>query len=155
MTASGHTIPLAVFVTPSGHGGGCCSPLSASGMGCAAGEPGVRCGRVWGRLLSASLSLSLKCGCSVSSLCGECCFLISACSYLERSWCRVAAVVSASGVWVRVCPGAFDGDSTAWVLLRRLCLASAPPCRFRARFASRRSRWGMPNARSGSSLLVH
>ena len=24
---------------------------------------------------------------------GECCFLISACSYLERSWHRVAAVV--------------------------------------------------------------
>ena len=63
---------------------------------------------------------------------GECCFLISACSYLERSWCRVAAVVSASGAWVRLCPAAFDGDSTAWVLLRRLCLASAPPCRFRA-----------------------
>ena len=48
---------------------------------------------------------------------GECCFLIAACSYLERSWCRVAAVVSASGAWVRLCPAAFDGDSTAWVLL--------------------------------------
>ena len=29
-----------------------------------------------------------------------------------------------------------------------------PPCRFRARFAGRRSRWGVPNARSGRSLLV-
>ena len=80
---------------------------------------------------------------------GEGCFLISACSYLERSWCRVAAVVSASGPWVRLCPSVFDGDSTAWVLLRRLCLASAPPCRFHARFAGRRSRWGVPNARPG------
>ena len=59
---------------------------------------------------------------------GECCFLISACSYLERSWCRVAAVVSASGALVRLCPAASDGDSTAWVLLRRLCLGPAPPC---------------------------
>ena len=71
MTASGHTIPLPVFVTASGHGGGRSSPLSASGMGCAASEPGVRCRRVWGRLLSPSLSLSLKCGCSVSSLVGS------------------------------------------------------------------------------------
>ena len=63
MTGSGHAIPLAA----SGHGGGRCSPLSASGMGSAAGVPGVRCGRVWGRLLSPSLPLSLKCGCSVSS----------------------------------------------------------------------------------------
>ena len=85
MTASGPAIPLAVFVTASGYGGGRCSPLSASGMGSVAGEPGMRCGSVWGRLLSLSLPLSLKCGCSVSSLCGECCFLISACSYLERS----------------------------------------------------------------------
>ena len=66
MTASGPAIPLAIFMTASGHGSGRCSPLSASGMGSAAGEPGVRCGRVWGRLLSRSLSLSLKCGCSVS-----------------------------------------------------------------------------------------
>ena len=85
MTDSGPAIPLAVFMTASGLGGGRCSPLSASGMGSAAGEPGVRCGGVWGRLLSPSLPLSLKCGCSVSSLCGECFFLISACSYLERS----------------------------------------------------------------------
>ena len=85
MTDSGPAIPLAVFMTASGHGGGRCSPLSASGMGSAAGEPGVRCGRVWGHLLSPSLPLSLKCGCSVSSLCGEGCFLISACSYLEWS----------------------------------------------------------------------
>ena len=69
--------------------------------------------------------------------------------------CRVAAVVSASGAWVRLCPAAFDGDSTAWVVLRRLCLASAPPCRFRAQFAGRRLRWGGPNAQSGRSLLVH
>ena len=54
---------------------------------------------------------------------GECCFLIFTCSYLEQSWCRVAAVVSASGAWVQLCPAAFDGDSIAWVLLRRLCLA--------------------------------
>ena len=74
-----------MIVTASDHGGGRCSPLSASSMGRAAGEPGVRCGRVWGRLLSPSLPLSLKCGCSNSSLCGECCFLISACSYWERS----------------------------------------------------------------------
>ena len=84
MTDSGPVIPVAVFMTASGHGGGRCFPLSASGMGSAAGEPGVRCGRVWGRLLSPSLPLSLKCGCSVSSLGGECCLLISACSYLER-----------------------------------------------------------------------
>ena len=71
MTASGPAIPLAVFVTASGHGGGCCSPLSASGIGSAAGEPGGRCGRVWGRLLSPSLPLSLDCGCSVSSLVGS------------------------------------------------------------------------------------
>ena len=71
MTASSHAIPLAVFVTASDHGGGRCSPLSASGMGYAAGEPGVRCGRVWGRLLSPSLPLSLKCGCSDSSLVGS------------------------------------------------------------------------------------
>ena len=68
MTASGHAIPLAVFVTARGHGGGRCSPLSASGMGGAAGEPG---GRVWGRLLSPGLPLSLKCGCSLSSLVGS------------------------------------------------------------------------------------
>ena len=71
MTASGPAIPLAVFVAASGHGGGRCSPLSASGMGSAAGEPGVRCGRVSGRWLSPSLPLSLKCGCSVSSLVGS------------------------------------------------------------------------------------
>ena len=58
MTASGPAIPLAVFVTASGHGGGRYSPLYASGMGSAAGEPGMRCGRVWGRLLSPSLLLS-------------------------------------------------------------------------------------------------
>ena len=71
MNASGHAIPLAVFVTASGHGGGRCSPLSASGRGCAAGESGVRCGRLWGRLLFPTLPLSLKCGCSVSSLVGS------------------------------------------------------------------------------------
>ena len=71
MTASDPAIPLAVFVTAGGHGGGRCSPLSTSGMGSAAGEPGVRCSRVWGRLLSPSLPLSLKCGCSVSSLVGS------------------------------------------------------------------------------------
>ena len=71
MTASSAAIPLAVFVTASGHGGARCSPLSASSMGSAAGEPGVRCGRVWRRLLSPSLPLSLKCGCSVSSLVGS------------------------------------------------------------------------------------
>ena len=71
MTASVPAIPLTVFVTASSHGGGRCSPLSASGMVSAAGESGVRCGRVWGRLLSPSLPLSLKCGCSVSSLVGS------------------------------------------------------------------------------------
>ena len=71
MTANGRTIPLAVFVTASGHGSGRCSPLSASGMGSAAGEPDVKYGRVWGRLLSPSLPLSLLCGCSVSSLLGS------------------------------------------------------------------------------------
>ena len=49
MTDSSPAIPLAVFMTASGHGGGRCSPLSASGVESAAGEPGVRCGRVWGR----------------------------------------------------------------------------------------------------------
>ena len=66
MTARGPAILLAVFVTASGHGSGRYSPLSAS-MGSVAGEPGVRCGRVWRRLLSPSLLLSLKCDCSVSS----------------------------------------------------------------------------------------
>ena len=139
MTASGPAISLAVFMTASSHGGGRCSPLSASGMGSMAGKPGVRCGRVWECLLSPSLSLSLKCGCSVSSLCGECCYLISACSYLERSYYGVAAVASASGARVCLCPAALDDDSTTWVLLR---LASAPPCRFHAQFAGRRLRWG-------------
>ena len=69
--AGSPAIPLAVFVTASGHGGGRCSPLSTSGMGSTAGEPGVGCGRVWGRLLSPSLPLSLKCGCSVFSLVGS------------------------------------------------------------------------------------
>ena len=49
MTVSGHAIPHAVFLTTCGHGGGRCSPLSACGMGRAAGELGVRCERVWGR----------------------------------------------------------------------------------------------------------
>ena len=40
------------------------------------------------------------------------------------------------------------------MLLQRLRLASAPHCRFRARFAGRRSRWGVPTARSSRSLLV-
>ena len=60
MTDSGPAIPLAVSVTASDHGGGRFSPLSASGMGRAAGEPGVSCGRVWGWLLSPSLLLSLS-----------------------------------------------------------------------------------------------
>ena len=68
MTDGGPAIPLAVFVTANGYGGGRWPPLAASGMGSAAGEPGVRCRRVWGRLLSPSLPLSLRCGCSVSSL---------------------------------------------------------------------------------------
>ena len=38
-----------------------------------------------------------------------------------------------------MCPAAFDGDSATWVLLRRLCLVSTPPCRFRGRW----SRWGV------------
>ena len=66
MTDGGPAIPLAVFVTASGYGVGRCSPMSASGMGSAAGKPGVRCRRVWGRLLAPSLPLSLKFGCSVS-----------------------------------------------------------------------------------------
>ena len=107
----------------SGHGGGRCSPMSASGVGRAAGEPGVSCGRMWGRFLSPILPLSLKCGCSVSS--------------------RLAAVASASRARVRLYPAASDGDSTTWVLLRRLCLASAPPCRFRGRFTGRQSCWGV------------
>ena len=61
-------------MSASGHGGGRCSPLSASGMGSAAGEPGMRCGREWGRLLSPSLPLSLKCDFSVSSLVGSAAF---------------------------------------------------------------------------------
>ena len=51
------------------------------------------------------------CCCSPSSFCGECCFTISACSYRERSWSRVAAVASASGAGVRLCPSALDGES--------------------------------------------
>ena len=56
-------------------------------------------------------------------------------------------VSSASGARVRLCPAALDGESTTWVLLRRLCLASATPCCFRVR--CRWSRWGAPNARAG------
>ena len=41
-----------------------------------------------------------------------------------------------------------------WCCFDRLRLASAPPCRFRARFAGRRSRWGVPAALSSRSLLV-
>ena len=48
-----------------------------------------------------------------------------------------------------------DGESAALVLLRRLLLASAPPCRFRARFAGCRSLWSVPAAWSSRSLLVH
>ena len=40
------------------------------------------------------------------------------------------------------------------MLLRRLRLASAPPCHFHARFAGRRSRWGVPTSRSSRWLLV-
>ena len=111
MTDRGPAIPLAVFVTASDHGCGRFSPLSARGMGRATGETDVRCGRVWGRLLSPSLPLSLKCCCSNSSLCGEYCFPISACSHWERSQSRVAAVASASGAGVRLCPSALDGES--------------------------------------------
>ena len=45
MTDSGPAIPLAVFVAASGHGGGRCFPLSASGRGSAAGERGWRARR--------------------------------------------------------------------------------------------------------------
>ena len=55
----------------------------------------------------------------------------------------LAAVASASRARVRLYPAAFDGDSTTWVLLRRLCLVSMPPCRFRGWFAGRRSRWAV------------
>ena len=47
VTGRGPATPLSVFVTASDHGSGSFSPLSARGMGGAAGEPGVRCGRVW------------------------------------------------------------------------------------------------------------
>ena len=47
MTDRGPANPLSVFVTVSDHGRGHFSPLSAHGMGRAAGEPDVRCGRVW------------------------------------------------------------------------------------------------------------
>ena len=40
MTDSGPASLLAVFMTASDHGGGRCSPLSASGMGSAAGGMG-------------------------------------------------------------------------------------------------------------------
>ena len=154
VTASGHAIPLAVFVTASSHGGGRCSPLSASGMGRGwRARREMREGVGMFVVPQPSVVSEVWLQCLLSG--GECCFLISACSYLERSWCRVAAVVSASSTRVRLCPAAFNGDSTAWVLLRRLCLASALPCRFRARFAGWRSRWGVPNARSGRSLLVY
>ena len=41
VTGRGHSIPLDVFVTASGHGCGRFYPLSARGLGRAAGEPGV------------------------------------------------------------------------------------------------------------------
>ena len=47
VTGRGHAIPLAVFMSASGHGCGRFSPLSARCLGRAAGEPGVSCGRVW------------------------------------------------------------------------------------------------------------
>ena len=51
VTDSGPAILLAVFVTASDHGVGRLSPLSASGMGRAAGEPGVSCGRDMGTVV--------------------------------------------------------------------------------------------------------
>ena len=52
-------------------------------------------------------------------------------------------VASASRARVTLYPAAFDGDSATWLLLRRLCLVSTPPCRFHGRFAGRQSRWGV------------
>ena len=71
MTAIGRAIPLAIFMTASGRGRGRCPPLSACGIGRVAGEPGVSGGIMCGRFLSPILPLSLRCGCSGSSLWGS------------------------------------------------------------------------------------
>ena len=55
MTGHGRAIPLAA----SGHGSSRFSP-TARGRREEAGEPGVRCERVWRRLLSPRLLLSLE-----------------------------------------------------------------------------------------------
>ena len=62
---------------------------------------------------------------------GECCFLISACSYLERSWCRVAAVVSASSVGsaVSCCfRWRFNRLGAASMALSCVCASLSLPC---------------------------
>ena len=71
MTAIGRAIPLAIFMTASGRGRGRCPPLSACGIGRVAGEPGVSGGMMCERFLSPILPLSLRCGCSGSSLWGS------------------------------------------------------------------------------------
>ena len=81
LLARGSLWPLSVarslspfFMTASGFGSGCYPPLSACGIGRAAGGPGVSGGRMWGRFFFFFVphpSLPLKCGCSVSSLGGS------------------------------------------------------------------------------------
>ena len=105
--------------------------MSASGVGRAAGEPDVSCGRMWGRFLSPILPLSLKCGCSVSS--------------------RLAAVASASRARVRLSMeiqplGCCFDDCVLHLRLLVASVAGSP--------AGGRVR-AFPDARSGRSLLVH
>ena len=139
----------------SGHGGGRCSPLSASGIGRAAGEPGVSCGRIWGCFLSPILPLSLKCGCSVFSLFGS-----AASSFppvvtwsghslgelrllLHRE--RGLGCTMRLSMEIQPLGCCFDGC----VLRLRLLVASVPGSPAGGRVGA------FPDARSGCSLLVH
>ena len=90
---------------------------------------------------------------AVTPLFGGCCFNISACRPWKRSWSRVAAVASASGTGVLLCPSALDGDAAPFGAASSL--ASAPPCRFRARFARPAVAIESAYRSMSSSLLVH
>ena len=60
VTGCGLAIPVAILVTVRGRMTGPFFPLTVRGHGEEAGEPGVSCGRVWRRLLSPRLPLSLE-----------------------------------------------------------------------------------------------
>ena len=153
LLARGSLRPLAVarslsqfFVIASGHGGGRCL---------AAGEPGVSCGRMWGRFLFPTLPLSLKCGCSVSSLLGSAAFSFSSVSswsghslgLLRLLLHRERGLGCALRLLMEIQPlgCCFDGC----VLRLRLLVASVAGSPAGGRDGA------FPDARSGCSLLVH